>query len=119
MIAVRTRGAGWMTGVLLGLYLLGPWVLSLAAAAWQSRYPAVAWLTVPVTTVSDWVDSTNVIAGLDAVLTTGFDGSLFGKYVWANLLLGGLFFGLAWLCFERYASREVPSAPPRGRPLHW
>ena len=114
VIAVRTRGAAWMTGVLLGLQLLAPWIVSAAASAWIGRNPAAAWWAGPLVNAADWVDSTNVISGLESVLTTGFDGSLFGNYVWVHLLFGGLFFGLAWLCFGRYASREVPSAPPRG-----
>ncbi|HVV98768.1 MAG TPA: hypothetical protein VHB77_00425 [Planctomycetaceae bacterium] len=114
VISHRTRGASWATGVLLGLLLLGPWVASTAAAGWLIRNPAAAWWAVPVTTAADWADSLDVISGLRSVLTTGFDGSLFGNYVWGNFLLGAFFFGLAWVCFDRYASREVPSAPPRG-----
>lgn len=103
VVAKRVAGATMLSGAVIFALLVLPWWLygsgQLADGSWLERG------------LDTWARMTPFVH-LGQVVWTGFNGAIFGWQFFASLVVGVIFFGLAWLLFDRFAdpSDEKPGA---------
>jgi ABC-type transport system involved in multi-copper enzyme maturation permease subunit len=101
VVAKRSSTATMLSGAIIVALLVIPWWLG-GSVQFVSATRLEQWLLA-------WAEATP-FGRLTQVLYTGFSSSVFGWQFAASLIGGVIFFGLAWLIFERFAdsSDEKP-----------
>jgi hypothetical protein len=112
----NTVGAALTTGLLLLMFFVGPyWAAALEqgfASSYQVNLARGGW---PILTklIALWRGATPSDR-LGAIFRTGFAGPVFSFQVVSNLVLGFLFFLLAWAVFDLFTREQKDEAPARG-----
>lgn len=103
VIMRHVAGASAFTALVLGLLLGGGPLLNALSRQWPAlkAWEGMLW------------DST-IIARLEEILTTGFMGAPIGWQVGSNVLLGVIFFLLAWAAFGRFCDRAATGSVAGG-----
>ena len=111
----RSSAAGALMFILLfGFFIVPPLGNVLVQGAISEGYlSAYGFFAGACTATFDGMTASSVITRLDAVLTSGFSGSVLGAQVVSDVLIGLCFFGLTWLTFERFTREEHEAAPGR------
>jgi hypothetical protein len=104
VIADRTSGAAVGTGSSVVAFVFLPfWILHGAAVSIAAPRDDLERFFI------GWIDATPTMR-LANILSTGFNGPIFGWYFWVNLVLGVLCFGVAWLLFDRCSDAPETSS---------
>ncbi|OGV75040.1 MAG: hypothetical protein A3K19_14750 [Lentisphaerae bacterium RIFOXYB12_FULL_65_16] len=117
----RNGNASGLAFLLLLVLLLGPW---LAYGAMQAAAQATA-TTMGVSTAElravdrmilaglEFLTHTTLFYALGQAFRTGSGGLGVIVQVVSNILMGGVFFLLAWRCFDRFSRDDAETAPKR------
>jgi ABC-type transport system involved in multi-copper enzyme maturation permease subunit len=119
VVCRSTTIAAALTLAVLLVFLLGfYWVVSieqyLASSGWINLQRGIG--PVLSTVIELWREAMPS-ERLSAIFQTGFAGQAVGFQVASNLVLGVLFFLMAWLVFDRCTREEKESSPALGWPL--
>ncbi|MEX2286988.1 MAG: hypothetical protein WD648_07865 [Planctomycetaceae bacterium] len=104
--------ASWMTGILLGLFLLSPAIGQFVLVdvmlygGWGGDWMA-AWSLSLV----DWLESTSVFYRIWGILMTGFAEPVISFQVVSNLAAAIFFFVLSWATFGVFVRDDQPPEP--------
>jgi hypothetical protein len=126
--SVRCRtvmGAGWMTGALLALAWFGPWLAQGFLARSIKWIPLLSTPLSPLVNSVDFVHENMVTFRLGSILSSTFGstaaqswfGALITPHECGSLLAAGLFFGLAYAGFDRFALSVAEPNAPAGEPF--
>jgi ABC-type transport system involved in multi-copper enzyme maturation permease subunit len=115
-VLCRTTGRASVITTLILLLMcsipyLGPGLqTALIGVGWISAGESIADF---IESISQTLQGISPIAKLDEMLQTGYAESAWSQQVWADLFLGAVCFGLAWVAFPIFCSRLQEDAPSR------
>ncbi len=123
VIARRTSTAAVMTLVIMLLFMVLPWLITVTfvgmGMVMGTGRPAVMpghWANV-VLDICGWLQQASPVTRIYHILAFGFgsasDDQAIGFQVITNAAAGGAFLLLAWLCFERFNRQMTEAAPVR------
>jgi ABC-type transport system involved in multi-copper enzyme maturation permease subunit len=83
---------------------------ALVGAGWIA---SGGWVTGSMESLAQTLEGISPITRLDQILQTGFDETAWSQQVFADLFLGAMCFGLAWVAFPIFCERMQEDAPSR------
>jgi len=111
----RTNAAAVFTGVMLLGFLFGGWIASGLAGLLRSEFRLSGPLVGALAGLGGRLSEANPFERISAVLaTTGYMEPPIGFQVISNLVLGAVFFGLAWASFGFFTREDKDVSPGRG-----
>lgn len=114
----RSSGASGLSGVLLGTFLLGPWIVGIAVTQWKTLYPGSSYFA-PLETLCDWLVAAAIWTRLNDVLTSTFQVEYVSFQVWTNLAAAAVIFLTACVTFDWFTRDHLTSVPSRGGLFRW
>ena len=116
VISLRSRSASVRTGLVLGAYFLGPflvrWALiGLVQRGWLSGDGGVFNTTLGI---CSWLETTSAFHRMSQVLATGAGLSIWSYQAISNLIAGAALFTLSWIVFDPATRNEKPAMEARG-----